>query len=136
MPDSVIFSDGGWPRPWCSSVVWFGLQTRVRLTIYEGVVLCEWQFPRAELIHRSRKVVINHASLALPGGGRWTLELVGENDERAHIAFPVPNGMRDIRRALATGGFVVQETQSRWIPRGLGPEWDWRFRLRRRWAPR
>jgi hypothetical protein len=128
MPDRAIFSDG-WP--WCRSITWFWVSSHVRLTIYQGVMVCRWYFPRAELVHRDPTVVINHARFALPGGGRRTLELIGENDERAHIIFPVVHGIRDIRIALAEAGFVVQESRSRWIPRGLGPEWSWLYRFRR-----
>ena len=131
MPEPVIFSDGGWPRPWCYSIAWFGFAKQARVTISDGVVVCEWQFPRAELTHRSQKVAVNHAVFAPPGAGRRTLELTGENGERAHIIFPLPGGMRTVRDALARGGFVVEETRSLWIPRDLGPEWDWVLRRRR-----
>jgi hypothetical protein len=130
VPDRVIFSDGGWPRPWCYSILWLWLWKPIRVTIYEGVVLCESQLPRRELVHRSSTVVVNHALFAPPGVGRWTLELVGEQDECAHVVFPLPNGMRQVRRALESGGFEVQESRSRWIPRGPGREWIWPLWLR------
>jgi hypothetical protein len=119
-------------RPQVFSVSRF-LIAPVDVSIAPGVVRCEWRLiaTRLVLVHRDPEIGLRCARLMPPGVAlRTTLELVGEQGERAHIA--VWWGLDPIRTALAAAGFVVRDQRAWLLPTEGWPPASTRLQLRKR----